>query len=131
MQHLRDFVLSQGARYQDLVPASQDLEPRSIPDALADGLDGWSFLMRTPSRDFALAYFEQKALAARLRGFEPGARHHWFWFDPRRGTWSRPVVVVADSQGTLSSPPFPEGGRQAMRDVAARIQILSRNSASP
>jgi hypothetical protein len=131
MQHLRDFVLSQGARYQDLVPASQDLDPRSIPDALADGLDGWSFLMRTPSRDFALAYFEQKALAARLRGFEPRARHHWVWFDPRRGTWSRPVVVVADSQGTLASPPFPEGGRQATRDVAARIQILSRNSASP
>ena len=64
MQHLRNFVLSEGARYQQLTLASQDLEPRSIPDALADGLDGWSFLMRTPQADFALAYFENHGIAA-------------------------------------------------------------------
>src|SRR6478736_2151165 len=54
MQYLRDFVLSEAAKYQELVPASQDLEPRSMSGALADGLDGWSFLMRDAEMDFEL-----------------------------------------------------------------------------
>ena len=121
MRHLRTFVLSEGSRYQELTLASQDLDPRSIPDALADGLDGWSFLMRTPARDFALAYFEHKALRARLKGFTPGARYTWTWFDPRRGEWGRAVMLKADAAGTLVGPAFIEGGQQATRDVAAKI----------
>jgi hypothetical protein len=121
MQHLRIFVLSEGARYQQLTLAAQDLEPRSIPDALADGLDGWSFLMRTPQRDFALAYFENKALATRLKGFMPDGRYLWTWFDPRSGKWSRVIRLRADASGVLSSPAFPRGGRQAAGDVAAKI----------
>jgi hypothetical protein len=121
MRHLAAFVLSEGARYQDLVPASQDLEPRSIPDSLADGLDGWSFLMRTAQRDFALAYFEHRALAASLRGFTPGARYTWTWFDPREGRWGPSLKMKADAQGRLRTPVFPAGGGQATRDVAARI----------
>lgn len=121
MRHLASFVLSAGARYQDLTLASQDLEPRSIPDALADGLDGWSFLMRTPQRDFALAYFEHKALRPKLKGFTPGANYQWAWFDPRSGEWSRARTVKADAQGVLQAPPFPQGGEQARDDIAARL----------
>lgn len=121
MQHLKSFVLSEGARYQDLEPTSRDLEPRSIPGALADGLDGWSFLMRTPQRDFALAYFESQASVARLRGFVPDANYSWTWFDPRSGTWSAPVRVRADPHGVLASPAFPAGGSLARTDVAARL----------
>jgi hypothetical protein len=121
MQHLRAFVLSEGDRYQRLAPASNDLEPRSIPGSLADGLDGWSFLMRTAERDFALVYFEQKALAAQLKGFTPGARYSWSWFDPRTGVWDRARSLRADSAGALDSPPFAAGGKQAARDMAAKI----------
>jgi hypothetical protein len=121
MQHLRSFVMSEGARYQDLVPASGDLDPRSIPDAKGDGLDGWSFLMRTPSADYALAYFENKALATRLKGFVAGARYRWTWFDTVKGSWGASVNLRADAQGVLASPAFPQGGRQATADVAARI----------
>jgi hypothetical protein len=121
MQHLKAFVLSEGARYQDLVPASKDLEPRSIPGALADGLDGWSFLMRTPRGDFALAYFENKALAPKLKGFTPGTNYQWSWFDPRTGLWSRARRVRADAAGLLTAPAFPQGGAQAMGDVAAKV----------
>jgi hypothetical protein len=121
MRHLVAFVLSEGARYQDLEPASDDLDPRSIPDALADGLDGWSFLARTPARDFALAYFENKALRPKLRGFTPGSNYHWGWFDPRTGAWSRARVVRADANGVIEAPPFPDGGAQAAGDIAARI----------
>jgi hypothetical protein len=121
MQHLRSFVLSEGARYQELTLASQDLVPRSIPNSLADGLDGWSFLMRTPARDFALAYFENRALRPGLAGFNPSTNYHWSWFDPRNGEWSRARIVKADAQGVIEAPPFPDGGVQATRDIAARI----------
>ncbi len=121
MKHLRDFVLSEGARYQELTLANTDLQPRSIPGALADGLDGWSFLMRTPGKDFALAYFENKALSPKLAGFTAGANYHWSWFDPRDGEWSRARTVKADATGVLAAPPFPSGGGQAVGDIAAKI----------
>jgi hypothetical protein len=121
MQHLRSFVLSQGDRYQQLQLASTDLEPRSIPDAVADGLDGWSFLMRTSDKDFALVYFENKALTARLKGFTAGARYSWTWFDPRTGEWARALSLKSDEAGVLVAPPFPAGGKQATRDIAAKI----------
>ncbi|HEU5133981.1 MAG TPA: DUF5060 domain-containing protein [Steroidobacteraceae bacterium] len=121
MQHLRSFVLSEGGRYQELMPASDDLQPRSIPDAAADGLDGWSFLMRTAKKDFALAYFENKALRARMKGFTPGASYRWTWFDPTSGRWARPVSLKADDAGLITSPAFAAGGPQTTRDVAAKI----------
>lgn len=121
MKHLATFILSEGDRYQQLELAANDLDPRSIPDALADGLDGWSFLMRTADRGFALAYFENAALRARLRGFDANANYRWTWFDPRNGAWSKPVTVRTDGAGVLHAPPFPAGGERAASDVAARI----------
>ena len=121
MQYLRTFVLSEGARYQQLTLAAQDLEPRSAVDARTDGLDGWSFLMRTPQRDFALAYFENRALRTHLKGFTPGERYRWTWFDPRMGTWARAVTLGADDAGILVSPPIPAGGVDGARDFAAQI----------
>jgi len=121
MQHLRTFVLSEGARYQELELASQDLVPRSATDAVADGLDGWSFLMRTPSRDFALAYFENQALRPQLLGFTPGATYRWVWFDPRSGTWGKQLTLSADAAGKMSAPPFPKSAAVAEADIAAKI----------
>lgn len=125
MQHLKTFVMSENDRYQQLQLASDDLQPRSIPDALADGLDGWSFLMRTAQRDFALAYFENKALRPQLKGFTANARYKWTWFDPRTGTWGKALELKADGSGTLAAPSFPDGGGQATRDIAAKI-LLAR-----
>ncbi|HEV7607482.1 MAG TPA: DUF5060 domain-containing protein [Steroidobacteraceae bacterium] len=121
MRHLRAFVLSEGDRYQELTLASQDLVPRAAADSVADGLDGWSFLMRTPARDFALVYFEHRAVGGPMKGFEPDARYSWTWFDPRTGEWSRAITLKADTAGTLSAPAFSAGGKQAARDVAAKI----------
>jgi hypothetical protein len=124
MRHLAAFVLTEGARYQELELAANDLEPRSIPNALADGLDGWSFLMRTADRSFALAYFESAALLPALRGFSANAAYRWTWFDPRTGQWSKPLDVKADSAGTLRAPRFPAGGERAASDIAAKITRL-------
>jgi hypothetical protein len=61
MQHLSRFVLSEGDRYQQLQLASEDVEPRRTAGSSEDGLDGWSFMMRTADRSLALLYFEMKA----------------------------------------------------------------------
>jgi hypothetical protein len=119
MQWLRDFVLSSGPRYQDLTLASDDLLPRSAPKAPADGLDGWCYLMRTAEKDLALAYFENGAPTTRARGFEPGARYQWAWYDPRAGSWAGSVILTAGADGTLEAPPFPKTG--ANIDWAAKI----------
>ncbi len=124
MQHLKTFVLSEGARYQSLQLASTDLVPRGIPEALDNGLDGWSFLMRTAERDFALAYFENKSLRPQMKGFTPKARYHWLWFDPRTGQWSPALALTADAGGVLAAPQFPEGGQQTTRDIAAKVLIV-------
>ena len=123
MQHLRKFILSEGPLYQSLEPVPRDLQPRGIPDALADGLDGWSFLARLKTREFALAYFENGAPRPKLAGFGPGLRYQWTWFDPENGKWSRSLTVRADGQGTIDAPPFPTGGERAARDVAAKILL--------
>jgi hypothetical protein len=125
MRHLGTFVLSEGARYQELVPASQDLEPRADPAALADGLDGWSFLLRTAQRDFALAYFESGARRPQLRGFAARSNYLWTWFDTRTGQWSRPIRIRAGAGGVLQAPPFPNRGERATNDVGAKILAVS------
>jgi hypothetical protein len=113
--------LSEGARYQELELASQDLVPRSATRAIADGLDGWSFLMRTGSRDFALAYFENQALRPQLLGFTPGAAYRWVWFDPRSGAWGKQLTLKADATGKMLAPPFPKDAAVAAADMAAKI----------
>ncbi len=121
MRHLRDFVLSEGGRYQELEPVPTALTPRVAPGSLADGLDGWSFLLRTRAADFALAYFENGAVPARLAGFAPGAAYRWTWFDPRTGTWAAPLALTADAAGTLATPTFPAGAPASAADWAAKI----------
>jgi hypothetical protein len=118
MRHLAAFVLSEGARYQLLQLASADLEPRGNPAAPADGLEGWSFLMRTPDRGFALAYFEKGAPPPRLRGFLPQTNYQFTAFDPRTGVWARAKTVRSDASGTLRLP-VPKSG--SAEDFAAKI----------
>ena len=110
MQFLRDFVLSERTRYQALELASDDITPRAAANAPADGLDGWSYMMRTPQRDLALLYFEHGAVRPLLKGFTAGATYRWQWYNPRNGIWSDAGTVTAASDGRIETPPFPSGG---------------------
>jgi hypothetical protein len=121
MQHLRTFVLAEGARYQELELANDAIEPRAAPGASPDGLDGWAFMMRTAARDFALLYFENGAPGSRLTGYRPGTAYRWTWLDPRTGAWSEPVALRADGRGVLTRPPPPSGGPAGAGDWAARL----------
>jgi outer membrane receptor protein involved in Fe transport len=97
-----------------------------MANSLADGLDGWLFLMRTPPCDFALAYFENQTLLPKLRGFTPRTNYHWSWFDPSTGEWSRARLVMADEQRVIEAPAHPEGGSRAANDIAANIFAATR-----
>jgi hypothetical protein len=110
MGHLPTFILSEGARYQELELAGDDLEPRRSTDAHPEGLTGWSFLMRTPDRGFALAYFERGAREAVVSGLRPETRYRARWFNPRTGRWidAGPGTLTVGGDGRLALPSFPD-----------------------
>lgn len=122
MQHLEAFMLSEGDRYQQLAPAMDQINPRKAPGSPEDGLDGWSYMMRTAEKDLALLYFENLSVSPSLEGFLPGENYRLQWFDPLSGAWHQSVAVTADSQGRIALPGFPESGRIAERDWAAKIK---------
>ena len=124
MQHLRSFVMSEGARYQQLAPASSDLAPRSRPDAKADGLDGWSFMMRTQDREFALLYLEDRAEPPRIRGLLPSRVYRWSWFNPRSGHWLPVTHIRTNDRGTLVCPALPREAASQVPDWAAKAVAM-------
>jgi hypothetical protein len=121
MRHLRDFVLSEGARYHELELANEALEPRRSPEAQDDGLDGWAFLMRTPDRAFGLGYFEHLAATRQTSGWTPDREYTWTWFDPRTGAWLPGIVVRANATGVIAVPPRPSAAVEGPADWAAKL----------
>jgi hypothetical protein len=121
MQPLARFVMSEGVKYRDLQPASESLSPRKADGSRDAGLDGWSFMMRTASREFALVYFENQAHRARVAGWIPNAEYTMSWFNTQTGEWQSDITLRADAHGAMQFPPFPGGQDVAGTDWAARI----------
>jgi hypothetical protein len=124
MQHLKTFMLSEGTRYQELVPATKDMDPNKAAESRSDGLDGWSFMMRTQNKDLAFLYFENKSRRAKLSGFNPNMRYDLNWFDPRNGQWTNREQVVTDAKGMISLPAFPGKLDIAQTDWAAKLKAV-------
>jgi hypothetical protein len=123
MRHLAAFILSQGDKYQQLQPSSQNIHPQKAPGSPERGLDGWSFMMCTPGKDFALLYFENQAILPTLSGFKSGSSYTFRWFDPRDGRWEKSITIKTDEEGVLTLPPSPDGQNPSVTDWAAKIQI--------
>jgi len=121
MQHLNAFIQSEGRRYQDLLLASDQVLPRKAPGSPEDGLDGWSYMMRTAEKDFALLYFENKSVTPKLKGFVPNKTYKLTWFDPLNGKWEKAISITADTEGTLNVTSFPQDEKIASRDWAVKI----------
>jgi hypothetical protein len=123
MQHLNTFMQSEGRRYQDLLLASDHILLRKAPGSPETGLDGWSYMMRTVEKDFALLYFENKSIAPRLTGFIPNKVYSLTWFDPISGKWQKPSSITANHEGDIHVLNFPQGEQIASRDWAAKILL--------
>ena len=106
--------------------ASDSLSPRKADGSRDTGLDGWAFMMRTPAKDLALLYFENKAYQARAAGWEPNARYSFTWFQTQTGEWQPAVTVRADARGEIQLPPFPGGASVAETDWAAKVTLQKR-----
>jgi len=124
MQHLKALVLSEGARYQQLELASADISTRQVANPRDEGLDGWSFMMRTAGRDFALLYFENKAVTPQLTGFTAHGRYRWTWFNPRTGAWGTALTLSADADGGIGPPAFPAAEPGIINDWAAKLVLV-------
>jgi hypothetical protein len=123
MQYLKTFVLSEGKKYQQLEPCLQNIHPQKAPNSPEKGLDGWSYMMCTPEKDFALLYFENQAVLPTLSGFKAKTSYNFKWFDPRYGKWGENINIKADGKGVLKVPAFPEGRGPSATDWAAKIII--------
>jgi hypothetical protein len=123
MQYLGAFVLSEGPEYQSLQLKSQDIHPNKAPGSPEEGLDGWSYMMRTPGRDFALLYFENRSKLPEISGFIPDTLYSLQWYHPARGEWLESVILKTDEKGILVLPFFPDRQNPALTDWAAKITV--------
>jgi len=123
MRHLGSFVLSEGDKYQELEPCPGNIHPGKAPDSPEEGLDGWSYMMRTPEKDFALLYFENRSVLPYLSGFIENESYKFRWFNPRNGKWKGVVEIESDENGELKLPDFPDGKDPSVSDWAAKIVI--------
>ena len=121
MQYLEKFMLSEGNKYQNLLPAYKDINPRKAPDSPEKGLDGWSYMMRTPGKDFALLYFENQSVLPVLKGFKPKTSYSLYWYNTLHGEWKDPVTVLTDKKGVIMLPEFPDKQNPSDIDWAAKI----------
>lgn len=121
MQHLKDFILSESENFQKLELARQDLRPNKAPNAPADGLDGWAYMMRTPDKKLAFLYFENESVIPRIYNFNIGSKYTFQWYNPENGEWGKKILIEADKSGTLQIPGIPEKGQRKFNDWAAKI----------
>jgi len=125
LRHLKDFMLSEGSAYQDLVPCRCSLVPNQRSDSLEEWyLSGWSSMMRTPDADLIIAYFEVDCPVAKIKNLPPHTEYTAHWFNPRTGEWS----VAGDGlskvghDGIVQLPHFPGNKKVSDVDWALRLK---------
>ncbi len=123
MQHLATFILSEGPAYQNCVPDRKYLVPHKAPDAPANGLDGWAFLLLSPEKQLGFLYFENKARVPQINGLEPGTPYKMEWFDPVTGEWLNQTEKTTDARGSMKISSFPDGSTTSDRDWCLKIKI--------
>ena len=119
MRHLAAFVMSEGRRYQELVPSTALVVPHR--SGKPKGLTGWAYCSRTAERDLFLVYFERDCPQATLSGLRAKASYRVRWFDPRAGKWLDAVTLTADATGKARLPDFPGGKARSATDWAMKL----------
>lgn len=123
MQHLHNFILSESNKYIELQLARQDVQPNKASGSPEDGLDGWSYMMRTAEKDFALLYFENQSVLPTLNNFLPDTTYVLQWFNPVKGEWQEKTTINSNEEGELIISNFPKEQNRTFNDWAAKILI--------
>jgi hypothetical protein len=118
LRHLKTFALSEGARYQELIPATDYLAPNSNHTAL--GYEGWAFCARTSAKDLYLLYLEKDISEVTLRSALPDQSYSLQWFDPRSGEWSSRTAIKSDVSGRIRIPKAPSDDDWALQLVLSK-----------
>ena len=128
MRHVKAFVLSEGRRYEDLVPATDLVSPNR--SGKPGGNVGWAYCARTADRQLFLVYFEKDCPQATLSGAQPGAKYQAQWFNPRTGKWGGARTLAADAEGKMTLPAFPGAVEKSEDDWALKLLWLGTQSCS-
>jgi len=121
MRHLKSFILSEGRKYQDLVPNSDLVGPSR--SGKEKSCIGWAYCGRTAEKDLFLVYFEKDCPAAKLSGALSKGRYKASWFNPRTGEWIDAGVLSAGSSGEIALPNFPGDKSKADIDWGLRLVL--------
>jgi len=121
MRHLKAFVLSEGRRYQDLVPQVDLISPNK--SGKPDSCIGWAYCARTADKSLFLLYFEKECPRVVLSGTQSERDYEAHWFNPRTGDWIEAGggTLKADAAGKIPLPAFPGGGTRASTDWALKL----------
>jgi hypothetical protein len=119
MRHLALFMLSEGRKYQKLVPHADLVQPnRSGPQK--DFL-GWAYCARTDDRQLFLLYFEKDCPQATVSGALSGRTYEATWFNPRTGEWIKAGKSEADANGAIRLSVFPGPETKSTIDWAVKL----------
>jgi hypothetical protein len=121
MRHLRTFVLSEGNKYQQLVPKVELLNPSRA--GKEKSCIGWAYCARTSEEDLFLLYFEKDCPKASLDGALPNSKYKALWFNTRTGDWINAGMLSADSQGRIRLPNFPDKSAKSKIDWALKLTL--------
>jgi len=105
-QYERKFMMTHGARYQDLSPHPELL---SVSKTGNWPTEGWAFLLRTDDKQLFKVYFQKNAARADISGALPNSEYQAKWFDPRTGSWSKAGNgnLTSDAHGQIVLPAVP------------------------
>ncbi len=123
MRHLKKFVLSEGMKYQGLVPSDGLVKPSRTGKPKSN--TGWAYCAAAPDKSLFLLYFEKDCPAASLSGARAGAKYNARWFDPRRGEWlgEAAASISAGADGVIALPGFPGGESPCADDWALKLVL--------
>ncbi len=120
MRHLRSFIMSEGSKYQDLIPSTNLIMPNRAGDPKS--CIGWAYCARTEEKDLFYLYFEKDCPKANLSGAISKGEYAARWFNPRIGIWRDAGVLVADSAGVIDLPNFPGNFSKSHNDWAMKLK---------
>lgn len=107
----KEFMMTHGTKYQDLVPHRDLLSVSKTGDWPTEG---WAFLMRTDDKKLFKLYFQKRAAHSDLSGALANSQYKAQWFDPRSGSWSDAGsgTLSSDSSGRIALPQHPTGSSE-------------------